>query len=314
MNFRTQIKLQPERNQIDYNSKLLFLGSCFSENIYKKFKYFKFKTVSNPFGIIYNPIAIEKIVSNAISKHVYTEANVFEFNERWHSFDAHSNLSASTKNETITNLNHAVKITSTQLKQASHIFITLGTAWVYQYLEDRKIVSNCHKLPSSKFKHNLLSVNEIVTNLQHLVSEIKKVNSSCSIIFTVSPVRHLKDGFTENAMSKAHLLTAIHNLISENNEIYYFPSYEIMMDDLRDYRFYNEDMLHPNNLAIDYIWEQLKSVWLNESTASIIKKVESVQKALAHKPFNPNSQAYTDFLAKIEAQKKLLKNKHNIIF
>ena len=312
MNFRTNIQLKKERNQIDYNSNLLLIGSCFSENIYKKLDYFKFNTLSNPFGILFNPIAIENLVTNAINTKEYSEKDLFELNERWHCFDAHSDLSNVNKNELLNNLNGAIKVTNQQIIDASHIIITLGTAWVYRFIETDYIVGNCHKVPQKKFLKELLSVDQIKASLENISTLIKDVNPTATIVFTVSPVRHLKDGFEENSLSKASLLSAIHQVTNKREQIYYFPSFEIMMDDLRDYRFYTNDMLHPNETAINYIWEQFKLAWIDENTTSTMKEVDTIQKGLAHRPFNKNSKQHQEFLNDLEEKIKNLKTLYNI--
>ncbi|HEY9220971.1 MAG TPA: GSCFA domain-containing protein [Lutibacter sp.] len=313
MNFRTNIELLKEENQIDYASKLLLIGSCFSENISKKLAYYKFDAASNPFGILFNPKAIETLVLNSLNEKIYAEKDVFQLNERWHCFDAHSDLSATDKNELLHNLNSAVKSTNKRLKEATHIIITLGTSWTYRFTETNAIVGNCHKVPQKKFAKEMLSVDKITASLKNICHQISAVNPKSTVIFTVSPVRHIKDGFVENSLSKAHLITAIHetlNVVSGK----YFPSYEIMMDDLRDYRFYSIDMIHPNETAVDYIWEQFKQVWLAENTASIMKEVEAIQKGLAHKPFNPNSEQHKIFLADLEQKIFVLEKKTGIQF
>lgn len=313
MNFRTNIKLQKERNQIDYNSKLVLIGSCFSENISKKLNYFKFQTYNNPFGILFNPIAIEKLITNAVNLEKYSEKDTFLFNERWHCFDAHSDLSATDKNELLHNLNSAIKSTNKRLKEATHIIITLGTSWVYKFLETNAIVGNCHKVPQKKFEKELLSVDEISASLKNICHHISEVNPTATIIFTVSPVRHIKDGFTENSLSKAHLIAAIHETIRVYNG-QYFPSFEMMMDDLRDYRFYNSDMVHPNETAINYIWEQFKHVWMDENTFPILKEVDSIQKGLAHRPFNESSEQHQRFLKKLHKKIQWLSKNYSIEF
>lgn len=314
MNFRTNIQLQPERNQIDYSSKLLLIGSCFSENIYKKLNYFKFNAVSNPFGILFNPIAIENLLTNAINKKEYFEKDIFLLNERWHCFDAHSNLSSSNKSELLQNLNKKIIATNKQLSNATHLIITLGTSWVYRFIETDTIVGNCHKVPQKKFLKELLTVEEITASLENMCTLIKSVNPTINIIFTVSPVRHLKDGFVENSQSKAHLLAAIHQITDKRNKQYYFPSYEIMLDDLREYRFYNSDMIHPNKTAINYIWEQFQQVWITKKSASIMKEIDAIQKGLTHKPFNPNSKLHKQFLKSLQQKITSIKNSYNISF
>ncbi|MDP3313682.1 GSCFA domain-containing protein [Lutibacter sp.] len=315
MDFRTNINLQKEANQIDYSSKLLLIGSCFSENISAKLSYFKFNVKSNPFGILFNPIAIEHLISNASNSKIYTEKDVFQLNERWHCFDAHSDLSSSDKQKLLQNLNHAIASTIKQLQEATHIIITLGTSWVYKLIETNSVVGNCHKVPQKKFLKELLSVDEITASLENMCAFIKNANPAVTIIFTVSPVRHLKDGFVENSQSKAHLLTSIHQIVPLLGvRGLYFPSYEIMMDDLRDYRFYTNDMLHPNETAINYIWEQFQQVWIDEKTTSTMKEVDSIQKGLAHKPFNSNSEQHQEFLTDLQIKITSLKNNFNIAF
>ncbi len=312
MNFRTTIQLKKEHNQIDYTSKLLLIGSCFSENIYKKLDYFKFNAVSNPFGILFNPKAIENLIANAINQKKYSENDIFLLNERWHCFDAHSELSASNKKELLQNLNSTINSTQQQLNKSTHILITLGTSWVYRFIETDVIVGNCHKVPQNKFLKELLTIEDITASLENMCTLIKNINPTATIIFTVSPVRHLKDGFVENSQSKAHLVAAIHQIIDKRKQLYYFPSYEIMMDDLREYRFYTNDMVHPNETAIAYIWEKFQQVWITKTLVNIMKKVETIQKGLAHKPFNPNSKQHQLFLADLQQKIASLKANHNI--
>ena len=313
MNFRTNIQLQKEENQIDYASKLLLIGSCFSENISKKLAYFKFDAASNPFGILFNPKAIETLFLNSLNEKIYTEKDVFLLNERWHCFDAHSDLSDTDNKELLHDLNLAIKSTNKRLKEATHIIITLGTSWTYRFTETNAIVGNCHKVPQKKFAKELLSIDEISASLKTICDRISAINPKATVIFTVSPVRHIKDGFVENSLSKAHLTSAIHKSLGEVDGKY-FPSYEIMMDDLRDYRFYNSDMIHPNETAIDYIWEHFKHVWIQENTFSIMKEVDNIQKGLAHKPFNPDSEEYKFFLADLQQKILVLKKKLGIQF
>ena len=292
----------------------MLIGSCFSENIAQKLSYYKFDVFSNPFGILFNPIAIEKLISNAVNEVVYTDKDIFLLNERWHCFDSHSNLSNSNKPQLLLDLNTAVTNTLKKIELASHIVITLGTAWVYRFIETDAIVGNCHKAPQKKFTKELLSVDDVLGSLQKSCALIQEINPNCTIIFTVSPVRHLKDGFTENSLSKAHLISAIHQLTDVKKQVYYFPSYEIMIDDLRDYRFYAADMIHPNETAINYIWEVFADTWFSKNALEIMPKVASIQKAFEHKPFNPTSQQHQEFLEKVQTKIQNLKEKFNIEF
>ncbi|MGV8815629.1 MAG: GSCFA domain-containing protein [Gelidibacter sp.] len=315
MKLQTIIPLKPQENPIDYHSKVFLLGSCFVENIGQKLSYFKFQTSQNPFGVLFHPKAIETVVVRALQQKEYNENEVFFYNEQWHCYDAHSQMSDISKETLIHNLNEQLEVTRQQLKEASHIVITLGTAWVYKYFKSNLPVANCHKVPQKEFKKELLSINEITETLQNLQNKIKEVNTNVILIFTVSPIRHIKDGFVENARSKAHLIAAIHDFVVQQheNDNFYFPSYEIMMDELRDYRFYAEDMLHPNATAIKYIWEKFQKVWLSDSALETMEEVDSIQKGMAHLPFYPNSEAHSIFLKKLELRKEALQKKFQYI-
>tara|TARA_R110000796_G_scaffold252571_1_gene387988 strand:- start:32296 stop:33240 length:945 start_codon:yes stop_codon:yes gene_type:complete len=312
MKLQTQIPLIKAKNQIDYNSHLVLLGSCFVENIGNKFSYFKFQTLQNPFGILFHPLAIENLISRAVDQKKYTEEEVFFLNERWQCYDAHSNLSSLTKEGLLENLNSSLLETQLQITNASHVIITLGTAWVYKLKENQKEVANCHKVAQKEFVKELLPPERIVKSLKKTIDNIKSINTNVELIFTVSPVRHLKDGFIENQQSKAHLITAIHQILKQENALY-FPSYEIMMDELRDYRFYNDDMVHPNNLAIEYIWEKFREVWISESTKSTMREVMTIQKGVNHRPFNENSIEYKKFLNNIQRKIEYLQKHYSFM-
>lgn len=303
MNLQTKISLQPQKfNQIDYNSKILLLGSCFSENIGKKFSYFKFQSTVNPLGILFHPLAIENLITRAINKDYYLDSDLTYNNEQWSCLDAHSKLNNASKEVLLTELNIEIDNTHQQLKDATHVVITLGTSWVYRHIASDVIVANCHKLPQKQFLKELLSIEQIAESLDAVFSLIKSVNPKVSVLFTVSPVRHIKDGFIENTRSKSHLLAAIHQVVEPRKQSHYFPSYEIMMDELRDYRFYNIDMLHPSMLAVDYIWKKFKMVWFSEDALKISETVESIQTKKAHRPFNSSSEAHQQFLRKLQSE------------
>ncbi|WP_233861070.1 GSCFA domain-containing protein [Tenacibaculum piscium] len=307
MKLQTQLSLKKQAHHlIDYNSKLFLLGSCFSENIGDKLSYYKFQSTQNPFGILFHPKAIEKLITDAINQKKNTEEAIFFHNESWHCFDAHSSVSSLDKNEVLENLNTASSATFTQLKNASHLIITLGTSWIYREISSDTIVANCHKIPQKNFTKKILSIAEITESLSEIITLTKSVNPDIAILFTVSPVRHLKDGFIENQQSKSHLISAIHSIIDIKKSVYYFPSYEIMMDELRDYRFYAQDMTHPNTTAINYIWEKFIAVWIAENTQKTMKEIEIIQKGLAHRSFNPTSEAHQKFLQNIAQKKETL--------
>ena len=300
MNFTTKIPLVKSNNPIDYNSKIVYLGSCFAENMAEKFEYFKFDNVVNPFGIIFNVVAIEKLIFRSIRKQYYTEKEIFFHNESWHCYESHSELSNPNKAEFLKNLNQLIDSTNKQITEATHFIITLGTAWVYKNIETNEIVANCHKVPQKQFTKELLSVQTVQESLQSIIALINEVNKEAKFIFTVSPVRHIKDGFVENNLSKAHLISALQTVIYNLKPVNYFPSYEIMMDELRDYRFYAEDMLHPNQTAIDYIWIRFFENYIDEKEFATMNQVCDIQKGLHHKPFNFESDSHQEFLSKLQ--------------
>ena len=304
MKFTTKVPIAISANPIDYNSKIMSLGSCFAVNMAEKLDYFKFQNTCNPFGILFHPLAIEKFIGFVVSQKEFTEQDVFFHNERWHCYDVHSDLSNTSKEELIKNLNVIIQSTYIQLQEASHIIITYGTACVYRNIENNSIVANCHKVPQKQFDKEILSVETNEKSILNTIGLIQKVNPDCNIIFTVSPVRHIKDGFVENQVSKAHLLSAIYRLQTE-----YFASYEIMMDELRDYRFYAEDMLHPNATAINYIWERFKETTISQESLAVMEEVETIQKGMAHRPFSPDSESHQRFVTNLNEKRKILNSK-----
>jgi len=315
MQFTTQIPIPKSNHPIDYNSEIVSLGSCFAVNISEKFEYYKFRNSVNPLGILFHPLAIEKLVSFAVAEKKFTENDVFYLNDCWHSFDVHSDLNAIEQNEIVTNLNNAVERFRDELSKATHLIVTLGTAWVYRNIASDEIVANCHKVPQKHFTKELLSAETILQALQNTFDQIYTLNPNIKAILTVSPVRHIKDGFTENQWSKSNLISAVHQFISKNSsQISYFPSYEIMMDELRDYRFYTEDMIHPNQTAIDYIWKKFSETTIADETVITMKIVSSIQKGLSHRPFNQNTNAYRDFQNQLQEKITKLQEQFPHIF
>lgn len=309
MNFRTVIPIEKYRNSIDYSSEILLIGSCFAENIGNKFEYFKFKNVVNPFGIIFNPVSIEKLIERVVFKKHFKESDVFCHNDLWSCFEVHSELSHSDKDSFLNSLNQIIELTRQRITKITHFQITYGTAWVYRHKASDVIVANCHKIPQKQFEKELLSVEKIQDSIQNTIKLIQRVNPDCQFIFTISPVRHIKDGFVENQQSKAHLITALQTSICHRSFFNYFPSYEIMMDELRDYRFYAEDMLHPNQVAIDYIWVRFFENYIKTDCFLLMDEVCSIQKALQHKPFNPKTENHQKFLANLEQKIMAVKSK-----
>lgn len=312
MKLSTPVALQPLDQKIDYHSCLLWLGSCFADNMGRQLAQLGFTQSTNPFGILFQPLALQQLVDRALHDEVYTRADLIFHNHLWHCFELHSDCSNPDPEAMLADLNTKQQLLKTQLQQATHIGFTLGTAWVYRYLESDRVVANCHKIPQTAFAKALLSVAEIEAALHQLISTIHAVNPNVQLVFTISPVRHSKDGLVENQRSKAHLLVALHQVL-ETHKAYYFPAYELLLDELRDYRFYADDLLHPSPLAIRYIWEKWLSVTTTPETQAFIAEVEAVQKSRQHRPFNPETEEHRIFLEKLEKKELELRNRGVII-
>ena len=302
MKLTTPIKLSRQNPPINYSSKVLLIGSCFAQNMGAKLEYYKFQQCTNPFGILFHPVAIEKLITRAVNHTWFTSKDVFLQNEQWHCFLAHSKLSNTSEEDLISALNSALEKLRFSLLEASHVVFTFGTAWVYKHLEKDTIVANCHKVPQKEFVKQLLSPDDVSDVLLGIETKLRTINPTCSIINTVSPVRHIKDGLIANSRSKAHLIAGVQEIVSPEKLNYYFPSYEIMMDELRDYRYYKEDLIHPNQTAIHLIWEKFLSSWVASETFEIQKKIAVIQNGLLHIPFNENSKAHIHFKKDLETK------------
>jgi lysophospholipase L1-like esterase len=310
MQFTTPVPVRKGDSPISYDSKVVSIGSCFAVNISKKLDYFQFRNTVNPFGILFHPLAIEKFIGCAVSGKQFAAEDVFYHNERWHSFDAHSDLSDPDPEKLLDNLNSAISVTRNQLSEATHIIITLGTAWVYRNSASGELVASCHKVPQREFSKELLAVETIKKSLKNIISQLTAHNPTVRMIFTISPVRHIKDGFAENQRSKSNLIAALHNVLDEHPAADYFPSYEIMMDELRDYRFYAADMIHPNQTAIDFIWERFSDAWISAGAQPEMRDIETIRKGLAHLPFNPDSDSHRAFLESLSEKNRELQSRH----
>ena len=302
MKLTTPIKLSRQNPPISYSSKVLLLGSCFAQNMGAKLEYYKFQQCTNPFGILFHPVAIEKLITRAVNQTWFTSKDVFLQNEQWHCFLAHSKLSNTSEEDLISALNSALEKLRFSLLEASHVVFTFGTAWVYKHLENDTIVANCHKVPQKEFVKHLLSPDDVSDVLLGIETKLRTINPTCSIINTVSPVRHIKDGLIANSRNKAHLIAGVQEIVSPEKLNHYFPSYEIMMDELRDYRYYKEDLIHPNQTAIAIIWNAFTGSWICPETAALQKKIATIQSGLLHTPFNGHSKAHIHFKKDLETK------------
>lgn len=283
---------------------ILSLGSCFSEEMGSKLAYYKFNIQNNPFGILYNPKSIAKALNRIVDGKTYTTDDLVERNGIFLSFDYHGSYSGGNANEVVAKINNDLLVAHEQLNTAKTIIITFGT--IFYYLKNGEVVSNCHKFPASEFEYRQLTSEEIVATFKSLINRIETINPSLQWIFTVSPIRHWKNGAVNNNLSKSTLIHAVHQLKQEIKQVHYFPSYEIMMDELRDYRFYKSDLLHPTEQAIEYIWSKFRSSSIVESDFAYMKKIDALQKAIQHRPINNQSIEYKRFVtSNLEQLEKL---------
>jgi GSCFA family len=310
-NFRTIIQTEPSNNKISYHSKILFMGSCFTENIGDKMEELKFPTIVNPFGVLYNPSSVQSALEILLDNRDFKEKDLHFFNDQWLSFYHDTEYSDVSKEKCLDNINKTVNAARKHLRSANYLIITFGTAWAYRYLKTGNIVSNCHKIPAKEFERRKLTVEDIFVQWAKLLNRVEDLNPDLKIIFTLSPVRHWKDGAVQNQLSKSTLILAINQLIKIFDNVEYFPAYEIMMDDLRDYRFYADDMLHPSTVAIDYIWEQFSKTYFENNTIEIVKEVKQIIQAKNHRPLNPDTKSHKKFLQDQIAKIKELSEKYD---
>ena len=292
MKFRTEIDKPQLKGRIDYNSKIVTLGSCFAENITKRLAAAKFCVKHSPVGILFNPASIASTLTAFAERSAADCRRIVRRSEGWVSLDCHSELTMPTEEEAIKTLQNAIDEGHKLLRSATCVIITFGTAWVYEHIATGRVVANCHKQPSREFCRRRMSVEEIVALFKPLMEGVLKDKH---VIFTVSPIRHTADGLTENCVSKAILRLAADTLSSTYDNADYFPAYEIVTDDLRDYRFYAEEMVHPSAQAVEYIWQRFIESALADSAVELLPKVEKIIAAATHKPFNPNSEEYATF-------------------
>lgn len=297
MRFRTEISLTPLAEGIDHSAKIFALGSCFAESISERLLRSKFSVATNPFGVLFNPLSIANAIERLSDTRAFAVCDIREGKEGFFSFDAHSSLDGKTHTEIFANLNKAVAQGSKALHEADWVILTFGTAWVYE--REGKVVANCHKQPAIEFERRRLSVEEIVERYRTLFEGVLRDKR---VIMTVSPVRHLGDGLQENSLSKAILRLAVEELVAKYENAHYFPSYEILIDDLRDYRYYADDLAHPSKMAVEYVWERFCEYALTDKARELLPKIEQIVSAAEHRPFNPESDAHRTFCRRMLAK------------
>ena len=308
MEFRLPLDPLQINPRIKITDHIMLMGSCFTEHMNSKLNQVKFNTLQNPNGILFNPISIAKALNYYIDSSYIDESSLFELNTLWNHWDFHTSLSQPNALDALGKINDQIKTGHHFLKDTNWLIITFGSAFVYQ-LKNGDIVANCHKAPADLFTKKMLSIDEVVNAYSTLISRIRVFNPWIKIMFTVSPVRHLKEGFVENNRSKSVLLLSIEKIISQLLDCFYFPSYELVIDDLRDYRFYAEDMVHPNYLATNYVWEKFSTSCIDGKSREIFKEIEQINNALKHRPMHPNSLEHKKFRQKTFTTIKILSDR-----
>lgn len=298
MEFFLPFHIKPFPFKISYSDKILFIGSCFSEEIGNKMHELKFDVLQNPNGILYDPVSITDALFSYIEKETFREEDLFELNGLWHSWKHHSAFSGIDKIKVLATINKSQNEAHLFLKEAKVLIITFGTAFNYQLRENLNNVANCHKAPSNIFIKTLLPAEQIKADLLSVITALELFNPELKIILTVSPVKHIKDGIEENSRNKARLIEAAHNVVEKKENVFYFPAYELVNDVLRDYRFYKSDLVHPNETAVEFVFEKFASTFFDEQTLKIQKELKKIISAFHHKPFVPDSEAHKKFLQK----------------
>ncbi len=314
MKFRTEVIIESSAVKIDIEDQIFSIGSCFSAEMSALFAAGQLQTLCNPFGTLFNPFSINEAVKKLHDSTFYKEEDLITFDGEFLSFDHHSSFNTGFLHQTLEKINSSIEEGNYFLQNTKWVLITYGTSFIYEFLPKKKYVANCHKIPGKYFDKKLLTHLEITDSIYETVLKLKDIcKDDLQILFTVSPVRHTKDGMMENTLSKSKLLTALHEIIPQFENCHYLPAYEIVLDDLRDYRFYTEDLIHPNSQAIQYIWQKFSNAYFSEETKDFITENLKILKAREHRPKDEKSAKYLEFIKvleeKIKAQQAKVKRR-----
>ena len=316
MKFHFEFDIKKLSQPITHKDKLFLIGSCFTENIGEKLKKYKFSVLENPNGILFNPVSVAEALTGYVENSQLNAGDLFQYNEGWHSWKHHSRFSGLTAEEALHKINTSTIVANAYLKEANYLMITLGSAWIYTLTEKAQnakagsVAANNHKAPADWFYRRLMTTEEVLQTLDNILYRLFHFNPKLKIIFTISPVRHLREGVIENNRSKAVLIQAVHHLIDKFDRLYYFPAYELVIDDLRDYRFYAEDLVHPNYFATQYVWEKFVDACMDEKTKTLMEEIHSINLAYQHKAFNPYSEQHKKFLKSFYGKTKTIQEQY----
>ena len=309
MKWRTEVAIPSGPNPIGYRNQVLLLGSCFATHLADKLAYYQFPYLCNPFGVLFHPLPVENLLRRALEDRPFAPEDLLESQGRWRSLETHSAVSGSSPGDALTQLNGALAELKRALQHATHAVITLGTAYGFRYLKTGQLVANCHKLPSEEFDRELSTPTAIEESLSGILALLRSYQKDLTCLLTVSPVRHIRDGLVENQRSKAHLITAVQALV-EQGEAAYFPSYELFMDELRDYRFYDRDLIHPSGAAVDYVWERFVQAWMEPHALAVMDEVGTIRKGLAHRPLYGDSEEHRRFRESLRSRIQHLQGRY----
>jgi len=285
----------PLRQRISYQDTVLLTGSCFTEHIHDRLAHHKFRVMGNPNGILFNPLSVADSMDSYLSGRRYIEDDLFCLNELWNSWDHHTRFSDTDPGLVLEQINRSQEAAGAFLRKAGFVIITLGSAFQYYLKESGRPVSNNHRAPAQWFEKKLLDSTEITEALSAMLNRLLIVNPEVQILFTISPVRHIRDGVIDNNRSKARLIESVHELCGRYAQAHYFPAYELVIDILRDYRFFDIDFVHPNYLATSFVWEQFAELCLAPEARPVMKEVEDIMTARSHRPRFPGTEAHSRF-------------------
>lgn len=314
MKFRTEVNIGISDKKIETEDKIFSIGSCFASEITGLLSDGQLQTLNNPFGTIFNPYSVNTAIQKLHDSELYREEDLIIFNDEFISLEHHSSFNSGYAHQTLEKINQQIEEASLFLQSSKWIIITYGTSFIYEFLPKKKLVANCHKIPQKFFEKRMLSTDEIVASIQETILNLKDIcPEGVQILFTVSPVRHTKDGMQENLWSKSRLINALHESIYELDYCCYLPVYEILMDDLRDYRFYKDDLIHPNSQAVNYIFEKFGNAYFSQETKDFITENFKINQSLNHRTSDKNNAKYVEFMQnmnkKIKEQQKKVKHK-----
>lgn len=310
MKLQLDLPVKPLASTIQYGQKILLIGSCFTEHISDRLSQHCFDLCSNPNGILFNPLSVAGSLQSYLEGRLYAKDDLFYLHELWNSWDHHTRFSDTDVSRALSKMNTSQQEASGFIAEADWLIVTLGSAFQYYLLSEGRPVANNHRAPGQWFEKHLLTIEAIKEALCDVLEKLWEKNPGLRVIFTISPVRHIRDGVVENNRSKARLIEAVHELCASFAKVEYFPAYELLIDVLRDYRFYDIDLVHPNYAATSYVWEQFSLFAFDASTRALMSEIAEIHTAMHHRPRFPDTEAHKEFCRKYYAKARLLQQLH----